>query len=148
MACLPSFPSRSSPSLLPSFAPLDLATLCRFFQLSSQLSSPREISRFFFPALRCSIPLGMESGKISDDQISASSSFYDGRWLPRQARLNNEDNAWTPSEDSNKEYIQVGQTFLLRPGRLLLISRGIFFFFVFVFLQSCQTDHLHLSEEI
>lgn len=51
--------------------------------------------------------LGMESGKISDDQISASTTFYDNRWLPRQARLNNDDNAWTPSEDSNKEYIQV-----------------------------------------
>lgn len=51
--------------------------------------------------------LGMESGKISDDQITASTTFYDNRWLPRQARLNNDDNAWTPSEDSNKEYIQV-----------------------------------------
>jgi len=51
--------------------------------------------------------LGMESGKISDDQIAASTTFYDNRWLPRQARLNNGDNAWTPSEDSNKEYIQV-----------------------------------------
>lgn len=51
--------------------------------------------------------LGMESGKISDDQITASTSFYDNRWLPRQARLNNDDNAWTPAEDSNKEYIQV-----------------------------------------
>lgn len=49
----------------------------------------------------------MESGKISDDQITASTTFYDNRWLPRQARLNNNDNAWTPSEDSNKEYIQV-----------------------------------------
>lgn len=50
----------------------------------------------------------MEFGRISDDQISASSSFYDGRWSPRQARLNNDDNGWTPSEDSNKEYLQVG----------------------------------------
>lgn len=49
----------------------------------------------------------MESGKISDDQISASTTFYDNRWLPRQARLNNDDNAWTPAEDSNKEFIQV-----------------------------------------
>lgn len=54
--------------------------------------------------------LGMESGKISDDQISASTTFYDSRWLPRQARLNNNDNAWTPAEDSNKEYIQVLDT--------------------------------------
>ncbi|XP_028824900.1 neuropilin-2-like isoform X1 [Denticeps clupeoides] len=60
----------------------------------------------------CSSAFGMESGQISDGQISASSSFYDGRWSPRQARLNNEDNAWTPSEDSNKEYIQVDLHFL------------------------------------
>lgn len=61
----------------------------------------------FTPAFHCSTTLGMESGKISDDQITASTTFYDYRWLPRQARLNNNDNAWTPSEDSNKEYIQV-----------------------------------------
>lgn len=85
----------------------------------------------------------MESGKISDEQISASSFFYDGRWMPRQARLNNEDNAWTPSEDSNREYIQVGQTFLLRPALFNIAGT-----FVFVFLQSCQSDDLHLSEEI
>uniref|UniRef100_A0A672PZG2 Neuropilin n=1 Tax=Sinocyclocheilus grahami TaxID=75366 RepID=A0A672PZG2_SINGR len=60
----------------------------------------------------CSNALGMESNKISDDQISASSSFYDGRWSPRQARLNFEDNSWTPNEDSNKEYIQVDLHFL------------------------------------
>ncbi|KAL2087660.1 hypothetical protein ACEWY4_016488 [Coilia grayii] len=63
-------------------------------------------------AFHCSNPFGMESGRISDDQITASSSFYDGRWLPRQARLNNDDNAWTPNEDSNKEYIQVDLHFL------------------------------------
>ncbi|KAM6945578.1 LOW QUALITY PROTEIN: neuropilin-2a [Aplochiton taeniatus] len=63
-------------------------------------------------SFHCSMVFGLESGKISDDQISASSSFYDFRWLPRQARLNNDDNAWTPSEDSNKEYIQVDLHFL------------------------------------
>uniref|UniRef100_A0A8C2C7Y6 Neuropilin n=1 Tax=Cyprinus carpio TaxID=7962 RepID=A0A8C2C7Y6_CYPCA len=68
----------------------------------------KEISDTF----HCSNAFGMESGKISDDQISASSSFYDSRWQPRQARLNNEDNAWTPAEDSNKEYIQVDLHFL------------------------------------
>ncbi|XP_062270427.1 neuropilin-2a [Scomber scombrus] len=68
----------------------------------------KEVSDSF----HCSMALGMESGKISDDQISASTSFYDNRWLPRQARLNNDDNAWTPSEDSNKEYIQVDLQFL------------------------------------
>uniref|UniRef100_A0A3P8VNH0 Neuropilin n=1 Tax=Cynoglossus semilaevis TaxID=244447 RepID=A0A3P8VNH0_CYNSE len=68
----------------------------------------KEVSDSF----HCSMALGMESGKISDDQISASTTFYDSRWLPRQARLNNNDNAWTPAEDSNKEYIQVDLQFL------------------------------------
>ncbi|KAM9766815.1 neuropilin-2a isoform 1-T1 [Menidia menidia] len=68
----------------------------------------REVTDSF----HCSTALGMESGKISDDQITASTSFYDNRWLPRQARLHNDDNAWTPSEDSNKEYIQVDLHFL------------------------------------
>uniref|UniRef100_W5ULZ2 Neuropilin n=1 Tax=Ictalurus punctatus TaxID=7998 RepID=W5ULZ2_ICTPU len=63
-------------------------------------------------SFHCNTVFGMESGKISDEQISASSSFYDSRWLPRMARLNNEDNAWTPAEDSNKEYIQVDLHFL------------------------------------
>ncbi|XP_054626233.1 neuropilin-2a isoform X2 [Dunckerocampus dactyliophorus] len=68
----------------------------------------KEVSDSF----HCSMALGMESGRISDDQITASTTFYDNRWLPRQARLNNHDNAWTPSEDSNKEYIQVDLQFL------------------------------------
>ncbi|XP_055733938.1 neuropilin-2-like [Salvelinus fontinalis] len=55
----------------------------------------------------CSNALGLESGKISDSQITASSSFYDNTWLPRQARLNNNNNGWTPNEDSSKEFIQV-----------------------------------------
>uniref|UniRef100_H3BWX9 Neuropilin 2b n=1 Tax=Tetraodon nigroviridis TaxID=99883 RepID=H3BWX9_TETNG len=63
----------------------------------------KEVSETF----HCSNAFGMESGKITDDQISASSSFYDERWLPRQARLNFNDNGWTPNEDSNREYIQV-----------------------------------------
>ncbi|KAL0985653.1 hypothetical protein UPYG_G00160020 [Umbra pygmaea] len=63
----------------------------------------KEVSETF----HCSNALGLESGKISDDQITASSTFYDNTWLPRQARLNNDNNAWTPSEDSNKEFIQV-----------------------------------------
>lgn len=58
-------------------------------------------------AFHCSNAFGMESGKITDDQITASSSFYDKRWQPHQARLNYIDNAWTPTDDSIKEYIQV-----------------------------------------
>ncbi|KAJ8253013.1 hypothetical protein GJAV_G00208170 [Gymnothorax javanicus] len=68
----------------------------------------KEVSDTF----HCSSPFGMESGKISDDQITASSSFEDGRWSPRLARLNNHDNGWTPREDSSREYIQVDLHFL------------------------------------
>ncbi|XP_066542213.1 neuropilin-2b isoform X2 [Hoplias malabaricus] len=60
----------------------------------------------------CSNALGMESGQITDDQITASSSFSDGRWAARQARLNYNENAWTPGDDSSKEYIQVDLHFL------------------------------------
>ncbi|KAI3356486.1 hypothetical protein L3Q82_017693, partial [Scortum barcoo] len=63
----------------------------------------KEVSETF----HCSNAFGMESGKITDDQITASSSFYDEHWLPQQARLNYNDNGWTPNEDSNREYIQV-----------------------------------------
>uniref|UniRef100_A0A4W6GAR8 Neuropilin n=1 Tax=Lates calcarifer TaxID=8187 RepID=A0A4W6GAR8_LATCA len=63
----------------------------------------KEVSETF----HCSNAFGMESGKITDDQITASSTFYDNHWLPRQARLNYNDNGWTPNEDSNREYIQV-----------------------------------------
>ncbi|KAK1902614.1 Neuropilin-2, partial [Dissostichus eleginoides] len=62
----------------------------------------KEVSETF----HCSNAFGMESGKITDDQITASSSFYDEHWLPRQARLNYHDNGWTPNEDSNREFIQ------------------------------------------
>ncbi|MBN3286785.1 NRP2 protein, partial [Polyodon spathula] len=72
------------------------------------IMTPKETTETF----HCSSAFGMESGKITDEQISASSSFYDGRWSPRQGRLNNHDNGWTPGEDSNKEYIQVDLLFL------------------------------------
>ncbi|XP_039926112.1 neuropilin-2 isoform X5 [Hirundo rustica] len=61
---------------------------------------------------QCNVPLGMESGRISNMQISASSTFSDGRWTPQQSRLNSDDNGWTPNVDSNKEYLQVDLHFL------------------------------------
>ncbi|TWW71231.1 Neuropilin-1a [Takifugu flavidus] len=54
----------------------------------------------------CSDPLGMESGEIASDQIMASSQ-YNPSWSPERSRLNYYENAWTPAEDSNKEWIQV-----------------------------------------
>nr|XP_020447797.1 neuropilin-2 [Monopterus albus] len=61
--------------------------------------------------------IGRYCGTKIPPEIQSSSgllslSFHTDMALPRQARLNNNDNAWTPSEDSNKEYIQVDLQFL------------------------------------
>ncbi|XP_048340409.1 neuropilin-2 [Sphaerodactylus townsendi] len=61
---------------------------------------------------QCNIPLGMESGRISNEQITASSTYSDGRWTPQQSRLNSDDNGWTPNMDNNREYLQVDLRFL------------------------------------
>ncbi|XP_072300308.1 neuropilin-2-like isoform X2 [Eucyclogobius newberryi] len=98
---------RSSSGLLSLSFHTDMAVAKDGFSARYNMTH-KEVSDSF----HCSMALGMESGKISDDQISASTTFYDNRWLPRQARLNNDDNAWTPSEDSNKEFIQVDLHFL------------------------------------
>ncbi|XP_062865444.1 neuropilin-2a [Trichomycterus rosablanca] len=97
----------SSTGLLSLFFHTDMAVAKDGFSARYNVTH-KEVGDSF----HCSSVFGMESGKISDDQISASSSFYDGRWMPHLARLNNEDNAWTPAEDSNKEYIQVDLHFL------------------------------------
>lgn len=59
-----------------------------------------------FSDFDCSDPLGMESGEITSDQIMVSSQ-YNPSWSPERSRLNYYENAWTPAEDSNKEWIQV-----------------------------------------
>ncbi|EHB10948.1 Neuropilin-2 [Heterocephalus glaber] len=61
---------------------------------------------------QCNVPLGMESGRIANEQITASSTYSDGRWTPQQSRLHGDDNGWTPNLDSNKEYLQVDLRFL------------------------------------
>ncbi|XP_030876816.1 neuropilin-2-like [Leptonychotes weddellii] len=61
---------------------------------------------------QCNVPLGMESGRIANEQISASSTYSDERWTPQQSRLHGDDNGWTPNLDSSKEYLQVDLRFL------------------------------------
>ncbi|KAL4635803.1 neuropilin-2-like isoform X1 [Arapaima gigas] len=98
---------RSSTGLLSLSFHTDMAVAKDGFSARYNMSH-REISDTF----HCSNAFGMESRKISDDQITASSTFNEELWSPRQARLNNDDNGWTPNEDSNKEYIQVDLSFL------------------------------------
>ncbi|XP_030631410.1 neuropilin 1b [Chanos chanos] len=59
----------------------------------------------------CMFPLGMESGEIGIDQITASSQ-YNPSWSPQRSRLNYPKNGWTPSDDSSREWIQVDLGFL------------------------------------
>ncbi|XP_078393590.1 neuropilin-1a isoform X1 [Cetorhinus maximus] len=69
------------------------------------------IQKNFLENFHCNESLGMESGKIRTDQI-LSSSNYNFNWSPERSRLNHPENAWTPSSDSSKEWIQVDLGFL------------------------------------
>ncbi|GCB61445.1 hypothetical protein scyTo_0011312 [Scyliorhinus torazame] len=55
---------------------------------------------------QCNSPLGMESGQISNMQITATSSYSYGNWDAAQGRLNYHINGWTPNEDTTREWIQ------------------------------------------
>lgn len=61
---------------------------------------------------KCMEALGMESGEIHSDQITASSQ-YSTNWSSERSRLNYPENGWTPGEDSYREWIQVCG---IRPG--------------------------------
>nr|KAF6396643.1 coagulation factor V [Rousettus aegyptiacus] len=60
----------------------------------------------------CSTPLGMESGKIGNAQITASSfkmSWWGDYWEPFRARLNAQGrvNAWQAKANNNKQWLQI-----------------------------------------
>lgn len=64
-------------------------------------------SHFFFSSdFKCMEALGMESGEIHSDQITASSQ-YSTNWSAERSRLHYPENGWTPGEDSYREWIQV-----------------------------------------
>ncbi|XP_053771766.1 coagulation factor V isoform X2 [Desmodus rotundus] len=60
----------------------------------------------------CSTPLGMESGKIENTQITASSfkkSWWGDYWEPFRARLNAQGrvNAWQAKANNNRQWLQI-----------------------------------------
>nr|XP_020468074.1 neuropilin-1a-like isoform X2 [Monopterus albus] len=59
----------------------------------------------------CMEPLGMESGDIPTEHITASSQ-YNSNWSPERSRLNYLENGWTPADDTVREWIQVDLGFL------------------------------------
>uniref|UniRef100_A0A674BLB2 Neuropilin n=1 Tax=Salmo trutta TaxID=8032 RepID=A0A674BLB2_SALTR len=87
--------------------------------LSMTINTDNAIAREGFSAnytvreknFKCVEGLGMESGVITSDQITASSQ-YNSNWSPERSRLNYKENGWTPSEDSSREWIQVDLGFL------------------------------------
>ena len=64
-----------------------------------------------FSPLDCIAPVGMESGLISDDQISASSQLDDNH-APKRARLNTKmsgikQGGWLPLTNDRNQWLQV-----------------------------------------
>ncbi|XP_066562910.1 coagulation factor V [Amia ocellicauda] len=60
----------------------------------------------------CSVPLGMKSGQITNDQITASSvyyAWYHGTWQPWLARLDNQGNvnAWRTKANNVFQWLQI-----------------------------------------
>uniref|UniRef100_A0A8C8HDA9 ferroxidase n=1 Tax=Oncorhynchus tshawytscha TaxID=74940 RepID=A0A8C8HDA9_ONCTS len=60
----------------------------------------------------CSVPLGMESGRIEDHRITASStasSWYSGSWQASLGRLNTQGtiNAWQAKNNNMNQWLQV-----------------------------------------
>lgn len=83
------------------------------------LSAPSRSFRLFLFSVSsntagCSEPLGMKSRLISDEQLSASSTFRTWgvdtfTWHPQFARLDKagKTNAWSPAQNNRSEWIQV-----------------------------------------
>lgn len=65
------------------------------------------LDTLYHQTFQCNVPLGMESGRIANEQISASSSYSDGGGHLNRSRLHGDDNGWTPNLDSSKEYLRV-----------------------------------------
>lgn len=107
-------------SLLSSFVRLCLNIkrnflVCQMTKRDMHLRSPmswRLWTIFFLSDFKCMEALGMESGEIHSDQITASSQ-YSTNWSAERSRLNYPENGWTPGEDSYREWIQVCS---IRPG--------------------------------
>ncbi|XP_063169501.1 coagulation factor VIII [Candoia aspera] len=84
----------------------------------------------------CSMPLGMESNSIHNEQISASSwiDYAFGTWSPFLARLNTKGriNAWRPKVDGTAEWLQVNFKKMVRVTGLITQGAKSVFTHMFV----------------
>ena len=61
----------------------------------------------FFSACKNPKALGMESGKIADSRIKASSEWNSVDWGATKARLNFAKQSWLEKRNDNKQWLQV-----------------------------------------
>ncbi|KAM6218339.1 coagulation factor V [Rhynchocyon petersi] len=93
----------------------DPPILARYIRISPTRSYNRPTLRLELQGCEvngCSTPLGMESRKIENQQITASSykkSWWGDYWEPAYARLNNQGrvNAWQAKANNNKQWLQI-----------------------------------------
>ncbi|XP_012658052.1 coagulation factor V [Otolemur garnettii] len=93
----------------------DPPIVARFIRISPTRSYNRPTLRLELQGCEvngCSTPLGMESGKIENKQITASSfkkSWWGDYWEPYRARLNAQGrvNAWQAKANNNKQWLQI-----------------------------------------
>ncbi|XP_007531847.1 coagulation factor V [Erinaceus europaeus] len=93
----------------------DPPIMARYIRISPTLSYNKPALRMELQGCEvngCSTPLGMESGKIENKQITASSfkkSWWGDYWEPSRARLNAQGrvNAWQAQANNNKQWLQI-----------------------------------------
>ncbi|XP_058396091.1 coagulation factor V [Diceros bicornis minor] len=93
----------------------DPPIMARYIRISPTRSYNRPALRLELQGCEvngCSTPLGMESGKIQNKQITASSfkkSWWGDYWEPFRARLNAQGrvNAWQAKANNNQQWLQI-----------------------------------------
>ncbi|KAM9003604.1 coagulation factor V isoform X1 [Sarcophilus harrisii] len=107
--------------------PFDPPIVAKYIRISPTHSYNRPTLRLELLGCQvqgCSTPLGMESGKIQNNQITASStrkSWLGGYWSPFYARLNAQGrvNAWQAKSNNNKQWLQID---LLKTKKITAIT--------------------------
>jgi hypothetical protein len=69
-------------------------------------NAPFNSSHFSLPACKDPNALGMQSGKIPDSRINASSEWRDGKWGPRYGRLHG-DKCWIARSRDTSQWLQI-----------------------------------------
>ena len=99
---------------------------------------------------RCSLPLGLENGHVSDAAFSASSS-YSAKYAPARARLNLQGNskgygAWCAKTNDGKQWLQIDFGELVRVTKVATQGQQNSNNWVTKFTLSYSMDGIHWAE--